>query len=162
MRRVFFGMERTTITTRTFFLLLLLVIQIQTQIPSGFTTFFDTANCPSGWNELSVAKGRLIVSTTSSSDVGITVNNPLEDREDRVHQHYFETDISLTVKSISADGCCNSQGACAGDYKVLGNTTSSTSGLPFVQLILCSLADEAPSSFLFYLFLFIFILIYFI
>jgi hypothetical protein len=45
----------------------------------------------------------------------------------------------------AADGCCNTMGAAHGTYEGHGATTSGESGLPFTQLLLCFLAQPAPS-----------------
>tara|TARA_R110002050_G_scaffold87925_3_gene186037 strand:+ start:2544 stop:3422 length:879 start_codon:yes stop_codon:yes gene_type:complete len=82
---------------------------------------------------------RIVVSVDDGTVQGITVNNPLANLEDRTHTHTISENIHLDVKSISAIGCCNPDGACNGDYAVTGKTTAEESGLPFAQLILCSL-----------------------
>lgn len=126
--------------------LLALILAVQAQIPQGFSIFFDGTECPSGWSELTVAKGRLIVSVTESTDVGVTVNAPLANREDRTHTHFYEVKVNMVVKQISADGCCNGQGACANDYLITGDAVNSTSGLPYVQLILCTINEPDETS----------------
>jgi hypothetical protein len=72
-------------------------------------------------------------------------------QEDRAHTHGFSSTLTLPVKNIAAIGCCNGQGACAGEYALDGftdNGTDATSGLPFLQLLLCTLrtatADPVP------------------
>lgn len=107
-------------------------------IPHGFTAFFDSDACPSGWGELNVAQGRLIVSTTVPSNAGITVNQPLSDQEDRQHNHAFSAVVNVPEKEVAAIGCCNNQGAHHGDYSVNNNTFSSHSNYPFSQLLLCT------------------------
>lgn len=111
---------------------------VVTAIPHGFTAFFDASACPSGWGELNVAQGRLIVSVVDTSNVGITVNNPLADQEDRSHQHSFSSVITVPQRDIAAIGCCNNQGAHHGQYSVNNNSVVSSSGYPFTQLLLCT------------------------
>eukprot|EP00211_Chloroparvula_japonica_P005629 CAMPEP_0119137128 /NCGR_PEP_ID=MMETSP1310-20130426/22968_1 /TAXON_ID=464262 /ORGANISM="Genus nov. species nov., Strain RCC2339" /LENGTH=369 /DNA_ID=CAMNT_0007128187 /DNA_START=81 /DNA_END=1190 /DNA_ORIENTATION=+ len=106
-------------------------------IPQGMTTFFSSAECPTGWSELPYAQGRLIVSTTDGTAQNITVGTPLSNLEDREHSHSIATTINLETKSISAIGCCNPTGACHGDYDVTGLTTTEASSIPFVQFTLC-------------------------
>ncbi|CUE64777.1 Hypothetical protein, putative [Bodo saltans] len=116
-------------------------------IPHGFSAFFDADACPSGWGELNAAQGRLIVSVTSPSVTGVTVNQPLLDQEDRSHAHGFSAVVSVPQKDIAAIGCCNNEGAHHGQYSINNNTASSTSGYPFSQLLLCTFQghnDTAP------------------
>lgn len=107
-------------------------------IPHGFSAFFDSSACPSGWGELNVAEGRIIVSVTDPTKAGITVNTPLGDQEDRSHAHGFSAVVNVPQKDIAAIGCCNNQGAHHGEYSINNNTASTTSGYPFSQLLLCT------------------------
>lgn len=79
----------------------------------------------------------------------MTVNQPLLPQEDRIHEHPFSTEFDLPSKAIAADGCCNDQGASSGTYPIAGSVQSSASGLPFVQMILCTLtsSDSNPIPF---------------
>jgi len=108
-------------------------------IPAGFTTFFFSQSCPSGWYPLVTAEGRLIVSVSSAGNAGVTVNQPLQDQEDRVHSHTFETYLDLPSKSVAAIDCCNNQGACNDQYPVGGTLDKTTTNYPFVQLLLCTI-----------------------
>lgn len=107
-------------------------------VPQGFSAFFDAASCPDGWGELNVAQGRLIVSVSDPSLVGVTVNQPLADQEDRSHQHTFNAIVNVPQKDIAAIGCCNNQGAAHGDYPINNSTLASDSAYPFTQLLLCT------------------------
>jgi hypothetical protein len=107
-------------------------------IPHGFSAFFDADACPSGWGQLNVVTGRLVVSTASQDNVGITVNTPLADQEDRTHTHSFSTSIHVPHRDVAAIGCCNNQGAAHGQYPVNNNTLVSASGYPFTQMLLCT------------------------
>jgi len=110
-------------------------------IPTGFITFFQGDECPDGWFELDTAQGRLIISVSDPEQAGITVNSPLADQEDRIHTHTYETQFTLNEKQIAAIGCCNDQGAAHGSYPISGKLNTSTSGLPFIQLILCQISE---------------------
>ena len=118
--------------------ILLCCVWFAAAIPRGFSAFFDADACPSGWGQLNVVDGRIIVSTSTLENVGITVNTPLGDQEDRTHQHSFETSVHVPHRDVAAIGCCNNQGAAHGDYAVNNNTVTSTSGYPFTQLLLCT------------------------
>lgn len=93
--------------------------------------------CPSGWVRATEAEGRMLVGAPSVDDVGDTVGTPLASLEDRTHGHGFSFSFNLGSKSISGAGGGNNSGASAGDHTISGNTTASSSGLPFVQLLPC-------------------------
>ncbi len=120
--------------------MVLIVLQttMGSSLPRGFTTFFSTPACPSGWRELNEARGRLIVSVADPTTAGITVNAPLQDQEDIQHSHSYSTTVHIPHKSVAAAVCCNQQGAEHGDYDVSGTSLTASSGYPFTQLILCS------------------------
>ncbi len=69
-------------------------------VPSAAVVFFDAAECPSGWTELSEARGRAVVGMGGSAGTLLgTVGEGFEDLEDRAHSH--TTDIA-NVTSTSA------------------------------------------------------------
>jgi len=123
-------------------LLLAVCTQLAFAIPVGYTTYFKGNSCPAGWEPTQGAAGRLVVSVSNISLSGLVLGTPLANMEDRVHSHTISSQVYMPVKSISAIGCCNPDGACYGSYPVNGKTTSEPSGLPFVQLLLCTLTAE--------------------
>eukprot|EP00007_Cunea_sp_BSH-02190019_P006446 CAMPEP_0174238548 /NCGR_PEP_ID=MMETSP0417-20130205/11647_1 /TAXON_ID=242541 /ORGANISM="Mayorella sp, Strain BSH-02190019" /LENGTH=380 /DNA_ID=CAMNT_0015317393 /DNA_START=81 /DNA_END=1219 /DNA_ORIENTATION=- len=132
-------------------LLLLLLTALLTRdtsavLPPGFSTFFASARCPDGWFDEPSSAGRLIVSVADGAESGVTVNRPLKDQEDREHQHPYSLSLNLPVKHIAAIDCCDSHGACAGSYPLAGFTSNHTSGLPFTQLILCTVNHTHPNN----------------
>lgn len=89
-------------------------------------------------------KGRLIVSVTDGNASGLILGDPLGDQEDRGHLHSFEGTLPLSERHIAAIDCCNDQGAANGDDPFSGFSSNTTSGIPFLQLYLCSLhADDS-------------------
>eukprot|EP01094_Clydonella_sp_ATCC50884_P016831 TRINITY_DN2838_c0_g1_i2.p2 TRINITY_DN2838_c0_g1~~TRINITY_DN2838_c0_g1_i2.p2 ORF type:complete len:264 (-),score=63.52 TRINITY_DN2838_c0_g1_i2:748-1539(-) len=114
--------------------------------PDGFTTFFNKGSCPDGWSELGTTRGRLLVSVSQAGQGGVTVNTPMKDREDRTHAHSYTAPLELPQKNIAADDCCNGQGACSGPYTLQNDTLPGTTGLPFVQLLLCTKNGSSSSS----------------
>ncbi len=56
-------------------------------VPSGSVMFFDLPACPTGWTELTAARGRALVGLPQSGTLGHTVGSPLTDGEDRQHTH---------------------------------------------------------------------------
>jgi hypothetical protein len=106
-------------------------------VPTGMVAFFTAASCPTGWSAASYANGRLVVGVNLAAQVGKTVGNPLADKEDRAHTHPFTVQLTTTVHSISAADGSNNQGAAAQMYSWSDATASSTTGLPFIQLLAC-------------------------
>jgi len=119
--------------------LCVLIAGVLCAAPIGMTTFFTTQECPPSWYEYETAKGRLILSVVTPSQGGVTVGNALNPSTPPTHSHPYQVTVELDYKEISADDCCNTQGACAGSYVVKENTDSSDSGVPFSQLKICTL-----------------------
>lgn len=106
--------------------------------PSGTVAFFDTTQCPTGWSVDTASQGRLLVATVTAADVGLTVNEPLSNKEDRTHDHKYSTTVHVPSKNISAfSSPANNQGAKQGNYGVQGTTQKATSELPFTQVLVC-------------------------
>jgi len=114
-------------------------------IPQGIAHWFRSTTCPDGWQEFASTKGRLIVSVSDGMLGGLTVNDALANLEDRTHSHEIESQVTLDTKSVSAIGCCNPDGACHGTYPLNGSTTNDASGMPFVQLVLCSFSGPSTT-----------------
>ena len=107
-------------------------------VPAGTVAFFATAACPSGWAPAKYAAGRLVVATTHGVNLRRQVGTALKNAEDRAHAHAFETKVSINFKEIAgAESCCNGRAAKAGTYTTKGETGEASSGLPFVQLVIC-------------------------
>src|SRR4051812_10927093 len=70
--------------------------------PKGAVAFFAGTSCPPGWVPAADAQGRLLAGVTEAEAVGVTVGDPLGDREDRAHQHAWSGDVTLPYKSVSA------------------------------------------------------------
>jgi hypothetical protein len=128
--------------------------QADDDIPSGLVAFFNSTQCPPGWEVATYAQGRLIVAVTQPEQGGQTVGKPLRDQEDRRHTHGYANRVSFDYEKITGGGCCNNQGAKAGvNYYVKkdkrkavykGNravqfipTDAATSQLPFAQYLAC-------------------------
>ena len=62
-------------------------------VPMGAVVFFDASECPTGWSELTEARGRTVVGMNGSAATLLgTVGDGLEDLENPVHSH--STDIA--------------------------------------------------------------------
>ena len=67
----------------------------QAAVPAGAVSFFNLANCPSGWSELTTARGRYLVGMPSGGTLAGTAGSALTDQENRVvgqHSHGLSTD----------------------------------------------------------------------
>ncbi len=106
--------------------------------PTGTVAFFNLTACPSGWKVADYATGRLVVATTDGAKLRVQFGTPLSNQEDRTHSHTYSTNVSVDYKSISgANSCCNTQAASATSYPVNGTTSAASTGLPFIQLVIC-------------------------
>ncbi|MFH1723855.1 MAG: collagen-like protein [Elusimicrobiota bacterium] len=64
-------------------------------VPSGAVMHFDLSSCPSGWSELTSARGRVVVGMPASGTLGATVGTALsneENRETGTHGHSVNED----------------------------------------------------------------------
>lgn len=110
------------------------------------------SSCPTGWSELSAAEGRTLLLVNNSYQAGATIGFPLTDGQDPTHSHVIDGAFDLGSKEVSALGGSNTDGAHSGKQPLLGflNTTSaSSSGLPFIQLMVCrfnALSLQPPPS----------------
>jgi hypothetical protein len=110
-------------------------------VPSGTVAFFSFegtgGNCPAGWAAATSVQGRLVVGVTEPDQVGLLVGTPLTDQEDRTHIHPYEATVHLPSKNIAGADGGNHNGAQSGDHAVAGSSENASSGLPFVQLLVC-------------------------
>jgi hypothetical protein len=117
----------------------------QDPYPYQAITFFNTQSCPSGWQTHDLLNGRFIVPVMQNGGIGQTVGTPLTSGEDRQHQHSFASSISLNgVEYIGAASCCNQDLSSDGTMNFSGTTASVSSGIPYVQLLVCMKTDYQP------------------
>ncbi|WNM59189.1 hypothetical protein [Candidatus Nitrospira allomarina] len=106
--------------------------------PSGMVAFFTTTSCPPGWNVATNVQGRAVVAVQNSSDLGVTVGTPLQDKTAPGHIHSYKTDITLPTKHAAlATGGSDDRYAKSGKYTISGDMQEATSDLPFIQLVVC-------------------------
>jgi hypothetical protein len=74
---------------------------------------------------------------TDPQAAGVAVGEPLGDQEDRVHVHTFQGTLPLASKSVSAIDGGNQSAAGAQSYTWSNTDVPATSGLPFMQLLIC-------------------------
>lgn len=106
-------------------------------VPPGTVAFFAGGKCPDGWKEAEDARGRLVAGVIKGDHAGVTVGEPLGDREERAHQHGYAGQVTIADKAIAAADGANQSGAAAKTYDIQGTTTKDVSGLPFVQVMAC-------------------------
>jgi len=68
--------------------------------PAGAVAYFDLATCPSGWSELTAARGRTIVGVPLGGTVGGTQESPLSDLEARQHVHSYSASVTTTAAGV--------------------------------------------------------------
>lgn len=115
-----------------------------TPFPAETTAFFDLPACPTGWTRVDEAVGRFVVGTPAGSPARVKVGDALASGEDRQHVH--DVSISLTVPdlSLSAAGGSNTDPGASGDVFGEGVTDPASSGMAYVQALLCSLDAASP------------------
>jgi hypothetical protein len=133
------SMRRLSLRSASLALLLLAatVVASNDTIVEGFTTFFATAACPDGWEQIDVGQGRLIVAVANASLAGVTVNNPLGDQEDRSHTHSVSTTYTIPDRQVAAIADDNTEAAHEGTFSWSTVSQPRGSGYPFTQLPLC-------------------------
>ena len=105
--------------------------------PPGMVLFAQGAACPPGWSIHTASQGRLLVGAALGGDVGLAVQTPLADREDRAHTHAVSLSATLSQRNIAAADGSNRNGAAPGTVRATLPSTPATSGLAFVQRLAC-------------------------
>jgi uncharacterized protein (TIGR03437 family) len=120
------------------------------QVPVGLTAFFDQAPCPQGWSQSKTTTGRFLVGLPADAErAEFGSKSPLADLEDRGHGHNLGGRLHLRGESIHRTcqycGVNDIYGvANNGDTSFDGEASSTSSGLPFIQLLQCE--KEAPDA----------------
>jgi hypothetical protein len=113
-------------------------------IPSGAISYFTGPSCPEGWKAYDTGNGRLLLPTLGSAAGGTKYGNPLMSGEDRTHTHAIKG--SFAVASTSFAGIAGGGNHGVGTAGVVKFETTSdpvSTGLPYVQLLVCKKAAEA-------------------
>ncbi|MEM1182515.1 MAG: hypothetical protein AAGM22_29480 [Acidobacteriota bacterium] len=107
--------------------------------PSGTIAYFAGDTCPTDWQaDTSSIDGFLFLATEDSQDVGDNGRDPLGDQEDRTHDHCVEAVVDINKKNMEGQkGGTGSSVGKKGDYQAVSTSDSSTSGLPFAQVLTC-------------------------
>lgn len=125
-------------------------------VPSGAVQFFDrttATGCPSGWTELTAARGYHLTGLVASGTRGVAVGTALTDQEDRHHVHTITHDHTFTVVSgatantaakrvlaveaVATGGHTHTLAGTTGASSQANTSNESTVILPHVQELAC-------------------------
>jgi hypothetical protein len=117
-------------------------------IPPGAVSFFSTTVCPDGWSTFDDAVGRMLLPTVGNAVGGTPYGIPLASGEDRTHTH--DVTATFTLPSVSYAGLSgggNHGVGSEGSRKLAATSDPASTGLPYVQLLVCKkTAPAAPSA----------------
>jgi hypothetical protein len=86
-------------------------LEARASVPAGQVSFFNLGSCPSGWTQLTTARGRYLVGKVAGGTGGGTVGTALSDLENRAvglhthgvtdpgHSHFFSIQQGATDAS---------------------------------------------------------------
>lgn len=107
-------------------------------LPAGAISFFNRAACPTGWTPFAEAAGRVLLPTVGADAPLVTVGEPLADAEERMHGHGVSAEVDLnSVSYAGVAGEANHGVAQAQKVSIAGAAEKASSGLPYVQLLVC-------------------------
>ncbi|MCC2607760.1 hypothetical protein [Planctobacterium marinum] len=109
---------------------------------AGLVAFFDVKDardgCPTGWQELSEAKGRMLRGTTNGDEVGRVNGQPMPDKTPPKHDHEITLGVTLDYEPVVANSGGNPNLTHSGIKRtVTGRTSSSDGNMPYMQMLLC-------------------------
>jgi len=109
-----------------------------TALPARMVFFSTGTSCPAGSAPAAAAAGRLLLANTNPAEAGKTYGQPLGPQEDRTHTHPVTLSVTLPSHRIAAiSGGGNGRGTNQGAHTVTVPSAPGTSGLPFIQLLVC-------------------------
>ncbi len=113
-------------------------------IPGGAVSFFARPSCPEGWKAFEAGNGRLLLPTLGNAAGGTKYGDPLASGEDRAHTHVIKGSFAVPSTSFAGVvGGGNHGVGTAGVVKFEGPAEPASTGLPYVQLLVCKKAAEA-------------------
>jgi hypothetical protein len=116
-------------------------------LPSGMIFFVADTTCPSGSSPALDAAGRVIMVTTSTSEIGKTYGTSMKDQKDNTHTHSGSMTVKLPEHHIAgASSCCNGQATTKGNHTASLTSGAATTGLPFIQLLVCAVDSSAKDA----------------
>ncbi|MFO0608729.1 MAG: hypothetical protein U0324_36520 [Polyangiales bacterium] len=125
-------------------------------LPVDAVMYFTGTACPRGWIAYTEGVGRVAVPTPSVTLLGVQRGAPLADGEDRAHGHTLSGSFAVPgVSYAGIAGCCNNGLGAAATLPFMAPAREASSGLPYVQLLVCrktgpSRAALLPSGMLVY------------
>jgi hypothetical protein len=120
--------------------------------PAGLVAFFNLASCPSGWSELTAARGLYIVGLPSGGTLGAAVGTALTNQENRPvgqhthtitdpgHSHTYSKYIVASTYSGSSQATPGSNAQTSvSTTGITINPAGSVAGTnaPYIQLLIC-------------------------
>ena len=114
-------------------------------VPVGAVSFFQTTVCPEGWKQHADAAGRMLLPGIGDVAPGTKYGEPpLASGEDRSHAHEVSAEIELVPVSYAGiAGGGNAGVGEAGKVAFAATSEPASTGLPYVQMLVCKKADEA-------------------
>ena len=107
-------------------------------VPSGAVMHFDLSSCPSGWSELTSARGRYLIGLNSGGTLGATVGTALSNSENRaVGQHTHNFGIRNEENSGGDLPEQSGPGAASGITTTGASGTVAGTNAPYIQLLVC-------------------------
>jgi hypothetical protein len=107
-------------------------------IPMHAISFFSRSSCPEGWIQYGPGEGRFLIPVADASETGTTSGEPLANREDRAHGHTVSATIDVSPTSFAGvAGGGNGGVAGAGSAALAADVQPASTGLPYVQLLVC-------------------------
>lgn len=112
-------------------------------LPPGLIFFAAGTTCPAGSAPAAAAAGRLLLALTDEREVGKVYGQPLAIQEDRTHTHAGTMSVALPSHHIAgASGGGNGQATGKESHAVALTSGAATTGLPFIQLLVCEASPE--------------------
>jgi hypothetical protein len=124
------------------------VQQTTASLPSGMVAFFNLSTCPTGWTELTSARGRYIVGLPLSGTLAGTQGTALTDLENRptgAHTHqgmWARNDQGgspgqVTTSTGGASVLLNTANVSVQQSPLTGGTPVAGTNAPYIQLLVC-------------------------
>ena len=108
------------------------------EIPSGAVMFFNLTACPSGWSEITAARGRYLVGLPLGGTLGGSAGTPLSNVENRaVGRHNHQIPLTTDLGFGFVNGPENFGGIQAGTMTTADAGTVVGTNAPYLQLLVC-------------------------
>jgi hypothetical protein len=116
-------------------------------VPPGAVSFFRPGACPEGWSPFDAAVGRFLIPTVGKAAGGTPYGIPLASGEDRAHTHDVTGVMTLPPISFAGIAGESNHGVAIAGPVVLATTSDpASSGLPYVQFLVCKKTAAAANT----------------